>query len=89
MALKNRDINPLAVANMRRMEFCPPHFESLTVDLKCNEKTLTDWIYENTDGRFFVQKTPALATKIGFEVHAEATYLAMFLNQINVPSLSF
>lgn len=90
--LKHKEVNPLAVANTRRMEFCPPHFQSIYIDLKCNLKTLTDWIYENTDGRFFVGAGTSnndLCTHIGFEVHSEATYLSMFLPQINVNNFDF
>lgn len=52
--LKHKEANPLAIANMRRMDFLPPHFEKIKFDIKVGEKVITDWIYENTEGRFFV-----------------------------------
>jgi hypothetical protein len=39
---------------MRRLEFLPPHFAKLPFDLKANERTVADWIYENLDGRFYL-----------------------------------
>jgi hypothetical protein len=84
MGLKNKEANPLAVFNMRKMDFCPPHFESITFDLKSGERAITDWIYENTEGRFyFGQDANRLSVRVGFEVHSEASYFAMFLPTIN------
>jgi hypothetical protein len=36
------------------MDVCPPHFETITFDLRVNEKIISDWIYEYTEGRFFL-----------------------------------
>ena len=84
MGLKHKDAaNPLAVNNMRRMDFCPPHFETITFDLKANERTITDWIYENTEGRFYFGQDTRLNIRVGFEVHPECSYFAMFLHTIN------
>jgi hypothetical protein len=83
MGLRNKEANALAVFNMRKMDFCPAHFETLTFDLKCNERVLTDWIYENTEGRFYFGQDTRLNMRVGFEVHSEASYFAMFLPTIN------
>jgi hypothetical protein len=106
--IKYKEPNPLAVFNMRRMTFCPIHFETITFDLRVGEKTISDWIYENTESRFFLgsivraaplppdgpgrvephQRKSANITRemvhcVGFENHSEASYFALFLNQVN------
>lgn len=83
MPLKYHDVNPLAVNNMRQMTFCPAHFHTMTIDLIVGQKRLTDWLFENTDGRFYVEQNHAATVKIGFENHYEATVLAMHLPEIN------
>ena len=83
MALKHKEVNPLAVNNMRRLDVCPPHFETLSFDLKVNERNLTDWIYENTEGRFFFGRDSKSSSRVGFETHSECSYFAMFLPTIN------
>jgi hypothetical protein len=85
--LKCGEPNPLAVANIRKMDFCPPHFQKFNFDLRVVEKTILDWLHENTEGRFYtgqsVNDSGKLSYCIGFENHSEASYFAMFLNQIN------
>jgi hypothetical protein len=97
--MKNFEPNPLAVFNLRRLDFCPPHFETLTFDLKSTEKVITDWIYEHTEGRFFlgdiVKTTPdedgrarwsaqrSMSKCAGFENHSEASYFTLMLDQFN------
>ena len=84
MGLKQKDAaNPLAVNNMRRMEFCPPHFETITFDIKTDERTISNWLYENTEGRFFLGQDNRLNIRVGFEVHAEASYFGLILPTIN------
>jgi len=94
MGLKHNEANPLAVANMRQLDFCPAHFEKVMFDLIVDQRVITNWLYENTDGRFFIGQSVQLATNVsekpklcfcvGFEVHAEASYFALMLNTINV-----
>ena len=90
MSLKHSEPNPLAVFNMQRVPFCPPHFQTITFDLRCGEKPILDWIYENTEGRFFLGMRAAyaagsIATEcVGFETHSEATYFSLFLPSINI-----
>lgn len=83
--LKNKESNPLAVFNMQRMEFCPLHFQQLVFPLKTVEKDILDWIYENTEGRFFLSDEINGTGCVAFEIHSEATYFAIFLPQINIP----
>jgi hypothetical protein len=52
---KKIKINPLNVFGMRRAKFCPPHFESVNVDLTYNmSRALQSWIDEHTTGRYFI-----------------------------------
>jgi hypothetical protein len=52
---KKIKINPLNVFEMRRTKFCPPHFESVNVDMTYNMvRALESWIDENTAGRYFI-----------------------------------
>jgi len=63
-------------------------------DLSTNEKKLTDWIWENLEGRFFVGDTfvvdkttkakyTHMVKRAAFELHGEASYFAMFLPELN------
>ena len=52
---KKGKINPLSVFGMRRVSFCPPHFESANVDLTYNlSRVIESWIDENTKGRYYL-----------------------------------
>ena len=52
---KKRKVNPLNVFGMRRVSFCPPHFESANVELTYNMiRVIEQWIEENIKGRFFI-----------------------------------
>ena len=46
---------PLNIFGLRRVKFCPPYFESVTVSLTYNLTTaLENWIEEHTSGRYFI-----------------------------------
>ena len=89
--LKHRDPNPLNVHQLRRVDNCPPHFVKVEFSLATVEKNITDWIWENLEGRFYygdyyteksngaldIQKVAA------FEVAGEATLFALILDTIN------
>lgn len=91
--LKHGTINPLNVHGLRRVNKKPPHFLTITFDLKSssNEKPICDWIYENLEGRFYAGPTykrdelgkPSMSFSVAFEIHSEASYFTMFLDQIN------
>jgi hypothetical protein len=84
MSLKHGYANPLAVLNMRVMDHCPPHFEKITFKvLGFQFKPITDWIHENTDGRFWTSTSVPNMT-VAFENHSEASYFALMLPTFNV-----
>ena len=87
----SEDINPLNVFGLRRVEHLPPHFEHLTFDLRTVEKNITDWVYENLYGRFYMgdhysvnEKGQSIIYKcIAFEEAGELSYFGLFLDTIN------
>ena len=89
--LKYGEVNPLNVHNLRRTETCPLHFSSINFEIRTSEKTITDWIYENLSGRFWLGEhyfaneggSIAFNKRVAFEIPAEASYFGMFLDQIN------
>lgn len=88
--LKHGEINPLNVFGLRTVNHCPPHFERVVFDLATSEKRISDWVYENLQGRFWigeVYSTTASATTmskcVAFEEKSEASYFALFLDKIN------
>ena len=91
--LKHNEVNPLNIFGLRRLDHCPPHFETLCFDLKTQEKNITDWIYENLASRFFFgdafvidpdKNVLVMCNKVGFEDASELSYFDMFLDTINV-----
>jgi hypothetical protein len=86
-----RDINPLSVHGMRRLDHCPPHFERIVFDLYTDEKNITDWVYVNCAGRFFfgdyysidAQNRRQMCKLLAFENHSEASYFGLFADQLN------
>lgn len=94
--LKHGEVNPLDVFGLRQLDFCPPHFERITFDLATSIKTITDWIYENLDGRFYIgdyfsvdadvaeSNRVRMCKVVGFEIPEEASYFGLFLPNINV-----
>jgi hypothetical protein len=91
--LKYGEVNPLNVHGLRRMEHCPPHFTQFVYELKAPEKNISDWIWSNLSGRFFVgehaytdQGRKVMGHKVAFEIAGEATYFAMMLDQFNQPN---
>lgn len=99
--LKYNEANPLDVFGLRQLDHCPPHFEVITFDLRANIKDLTDWIYENLSGRFFVgdyfspdldnldTSRVKMQKAIAFERHEEASYFGLFLPNINITGYDF
>lgn len=89
--LKHGEVNPLNVFGLRQLTHCPPHFERVQFDLSCGEKDITDWIYENLEGRFYIgpidvtiETRPTFRqTLVAFEQASEASYFSLFLPQIN------
>jgi len=84
------EINLLNVLNKRRVSHLPPHFQSVTFDLKGNEKSIVDWIYENLHGRFYsgnriftINNKNEMRYCVAFEEHSEATYFSLILSELN------
>jgi hypothetical protein len=93
-------VNPLNVHNMRRMDWCPPHFEKIIFDpmnsdwlvfskAKSEKKLLSDWIYENLSGRFYIgyhdtqeNNKSTRKTVVAFEIANEASFFSLNLNNI-------
>jgi len=89
--LKHNEANPLAVFGLRELEHCPPHFAQVQFDLKSNQKTITDWIWTNLSGRFWVgdwyykdaSNNVQIQKVAAFEIPGEASMFALILDQIN------
>jgi hypothetical protein len=89
--LKYGEINPLAVFGLRELDYCPPHFVQVEFDLRANEKTITDWIWANLDGRFWYgdwyYKTIGDSVNFrkcaAFEIPGEASFFAIQLDMFN------
>ena len=89
--LKYKQPNPLNVFGLRQLEHCPPHFTKIEFDLRVPNKRVTDWIYENLEGRFwfgdYVNTSETGTTVInkaaGFERRSEASYFGLIFDQIN------
>lgn len=89
--LKHNEVNPLAVFGLRKVDHCPPHFTPVLFELGTNEKNITDWIWENLDGRFYLgdyyteNSTGGLSVQkmASFEIAGEASLFALVLNTIN------
>jgi hypothetical protein len=90
--LKHGKANPLNIFGIRQLNHCPPHFEQVQFDLHTSEKNVTDWLYENLEGRFYLgqidvkqpdSRPTFRQTIVAFEYPSEATYFSIFLSQIN------
>lgn len=89
--LKNSEPNPLVIHGLRQLTHCPPHFSSVTFNLYVREKDISDWVYENLEGRFYFGQIDVKTDSgrysrqchIAFEIGGEASYFALYLTQIN------
>ena len=79
------EVNPLNVFGLRRLDF-----EKILFDLKCDIKIISDWIYKNLEGRFYLGDHSysqdgvfIIQTLAAFERASEASYLGLMLDQIN------
>lgn len=79
-------LNPLNVHSLRVLDHCPPHFCSVDFDLRCPFNNVYNWIYKNLQGRFYfgqVFKGNSFQYRAAFEIHSEASYFALVLDDIN------
>lgn len=90
--LKYNQPNPLNVFGLRQLEHEPPHFTRITFNLRVNQKNISDWVWANLEGRFWIgdyyyvnSETNMLEfTKaVSFERAGEASMFALILDQIN------
>jgi len=84
--LKYGEVNPLNVHGLRQLTHCPPHFERVEFVSIATGKRLSDWIYENLQGRFYIGNidTPQhRLALVAFELASEASYFSLLLPQIN------
>jgi hypothetical protein len=90
LTLRNGEANPLTVHGLRELERCPPHFVQVQFDLRGNKKSVTDWIWENLEGRFwfgdlfYLSATGSLVMDCcaAFEIPGEASMFSLCLDQI-------
>jgi len=79
-------INPLNVFDIRRVDFCPPYWESMIIPQKYNiQKALEEWVHTNLKGRYYINKEVVYEeeqplsskVKIAFEESKELSYFAL------------
>ena len=85
--------NPLSIFGLRRVDHCPPHFVCVDFDIHCDEKKISDWIWTNLRGRFWIgdhyvfQKNRthgfAMVKRVGFEEPGESSFFSLHLDIIN------
>jgi len=83
---KKDNVNPLNVLDARRVDFCPPYFDSISISPAYNlSKALDECIYENLSGRYYIGHTVDLEStkpfkskiKIGFENPTEMSFFML------------
>lgn len=80
-----KKINPLNIHKARRLDFCPPGFETVNIEPGYNlVKAIDEWIFDNTTGRYFIGNTVNCDTgpiksklKVGFEKSSEMSYFML------------
>lgn len=84
--VKNNKINPLNILDLRRVEYCPPYFESVEISPSYNIiRAINDWIFENLSGRYFISNVASYEenmpikqkVKIAFENPSELSYFIL------------
>ena len=90
MIVRKFQPNPLNVFDLRTINHCPPHFFVVDFDIVCQNKKISDWIWENLTGRFYLgdhyqreKKESYMIKRAGFEIHSEASYFALILPDLN------
>lgn len=81
-----KKVNPFNVLDIRKVEFCPPYFETVTLNTRYNFlDAIRDWIQHHCAGRYYVGQTVSLdekdsitiVVKIGFEEKKELSYFML------------
>jgi hypothetical protein len=92
--LRNGEANPLTVHGLRELDRCPPHFVQVKFELRCSRKQITDWIWENFEGRFWFDDlyfateggSISMTACAAFEIPGEASMFSLMLDQIQTYS---
>lgn len=92
--LRNSEANPLTVHGLRELDHCPPHFVQVRFDVRRGHKQITDWIWENFEGRFwfgdiyYPSEIGAIVMSkcAAFEIPGEASMFSLCLDQIQSDS---
>ena len=91
-SLHSFEINPLNINGLRKLDHCPPHFFAVDFDLISPPNQISNWVFENLNGRFYFGDIvgPAegssglsMRKRAAFEIHSEASYFALVLLDIN------
>jgi hypothetical protein len=78
--------NPLNVFEIRRVDYCPPYFESINLPLTYNlQESIERWIESNLKGRYYIGRSVDLIDnkiqnnllKISFEESKEMSYFML------------
>lgn len=88
--LRNLEANPLTVHGLREVDHCPPHFVQVRFDLRQSYKHISDWIWENFEGRFWLGDlyyltetgSHSMSACAAFEIPGEASMFSLCLDQI-------
>jgi hypothetical protein len=84
--LKPIEPNPLNVFDIRRVDFCPPYFETVHFPLTYNlQESIERWIESNLKSRYYIGKSVNIVDntiqsnliKIGFEESKEMSYFML------------
>lgn len=96
--LRNGEANPLTVHGLRELDHCPPHFVKVEFELRIGyPKKITDWIWENFEGRFWFgdnhyltdSGSISITSCAAFELPGEASMFALCIDQINSSNYDF
>lgn len=89
-------VNPLNVLDMRRLNFIPPHFSCMTLELSTfwdeRIKKIDQWIYQHLNSRYCIKTVQTLDSErkivikyvLGVEESKELTLMTLkcpYLNQ--------
>lgn len=84
MSLAKGTVNPLNVLGLRKLEWIPEHFTTMSITgLDCDN--ISSWIYSNLNGRYAISRSLKLdqnnkmieTQDLGFEDPAEITMFSL------------
>jgi hypothetical protein len=85
--VKIKDPNPLDVLDLRRVDYCPPHFSTANVVKRYNlENAICEWIEHHLKGRYYFGSNVELNKTnntiegnytVGFENAKELSYFML------------